>query len=83
MAEDRAHHPNRVIDLNAYRATKDRFGTGMRLEHKPENPELTAHEDTAMEVGNPTPAKRSLKSDIKKGVNSVAKFLALDSESHK
>ena len=60
MADDRANNPNRVIDLNAYRATKQRFGKGALVEHKPSSSDLTAHEDTAMRIGNPTPPKPTL-----------------------
>jgi hypothetical protein len=80
MAEDRAHRSERVIDFGAYKQSKERTGKGQRVSSTPDSPSLTKHEDEAMAVGNPTPPKRTLVSDVKKGISSATKFLGLQVE---
>ena len=80
MAEDRAHRSERVIDFAAYKESKNKLGTGQRVSHTPDSPAMIAHENQAMQLGNPTPAKRNLKSSIKKGAASVTKYLGLDGD---
>ena len=49
---DRARDKNRVIDLTTFRKTKEITGKGIRVSAEKENPELTKHEDEAMELAN-------------------------------
>ena len=80
MAEDRAHRSERVIDFGAFKSSKERTGQGQRVSHTPDSPAMTKHEDEAMALGNPTPPKRTLSSDIKKAGASATKFLGLQVE---
>ena len=52
MSKDRARDPKRVINLDVFRVTKDVLGKGLRVEAKPDSPELTKHEDEAIALGN-------------------------------
>jgi hypothetical protein len=49
---DRSKDKKRVIDLETFRKTKEITGKGIRVSAEKENPELTKHEDEAMELGN-------------------------------
>ena len=62
---------DRVLDLDAARITKQRFGKAQRVSHTPDSPELTKHENEAMKVGNP---KQSI---VTKGLDKLGKSLGL------
>lgn len=49
---DRSGDKRRVIDLDAFRKTKEIIGKGIIVSLQKDNPELTKHEDEAMELGN-------------------------------
>jgi len=49
---DRSGDKKRVIDLETFRKTKEITGKGIRVSATKDNPELTKHEDEAMELGN-------------------------------
>lgn len=62
---------DRVLDLDAARITKQRFGKAQRVSHTPDSKELTAHENQAMKIGNP---KQSM---VSKGLDKLSKALGL------
>lgn len=76
---------NNVYDLAASRTIKKKTGQAVPIKKSstPDSPSLIKHENEAMALGNPTPAKRTLKSSIKKGADAVTKYLGLDDESLK
>ena len=63
---------DRVLDLDAARITKQRFGKAQRVSHTPDSPELTKHENEAMALGNPK------KSRFQKVMGKVSYALGLD-----
>jgi hypothetical protein len=49
---DRSGDKKRVIDLEAFRKTKEITGKGIIVSARKDSPELTKHEDEAMALGN-------------------------------
>ena len=70
----------KVLDFQAAKMVKERTGRAAAIEKPmtPDSPELIAHENKAMELGNPVPQAPQKKSLVDKLLSPVDKLLGLE-----